>query len=75
MDRSGTVVVHAGVWSALEFSEGLAPAPVSQLDRPPRWGFIDRTGQFAIPPQYFGVWQFSEGLARVFVSGEVGSTG
>ena len=75
IDRSGTVVVRADVWLALDFSGGLAPAPVSQSNRPPKWGFIDRTGHFAIPPRYSAVDAFSEGLARVTASGEAGSTG
>ena len=75
MDRSGKVVLQADVWLALDFSEGLAPAPLSQLKRQPKWGFIDRSGRFAIPPQYLEVEAFSEGLARVTVSNEAGNTG
>src|ERR1044072_1907623 len=28
-----------------------------------KWGFIDRTGRFRIPPRYNGAGQFSEGVA------------
>jgi len=63
---------------SFDFSEGLAPAsryagfPDDQF---PKWGFIDRAGHFAIGPQYYWVDPFSEGLARISVSSEVGSTG
>jgi hypothetical protein len=32
-----------------------------------RWGFIDRTGRFRIPPRYSGAGQFSEGVAYVWL--------
>lgn len=72
VDHSGKVVFHVDTSLAFDFSEGLAPA---RSDQDNRWGFIDRTGRFAIPPQYFWVDPFSDGLARVSVVGEVGSTG
>lgn len=31
-----------------------------------KWGFIDRTGRFRIPPRYNGAGQFSEGIAYVW---------
>jgi hypothetical protein len=78
MDRSGKVIFHTDAWLAFDFSEGFAPASRyagSLKDKFPRWGFIDRTGQFAIAPQFEWVDPFSEGLARVSVSGYVGTTG
>ena len=33
-----------------------------------KWGFIDRTGRFRIPPRYDGAGQFSEGVAYVYFS-------
>src|SRR5688572_29314737 len=33
-----------------------------------KWGFIDRTGRFRIPPRYDGAGQFSEGVAYVYIS-------
>lgn len=33
-----------------------------------KWGFIDRTGRFRIPPRYDGAGQFSEGVAYVWFS-------
>jgi hypothetical protein len=78
MDRSGKVSFHSDAWLAFDFSEGFAPA--SQYagfpnDKFPKWGFIDHAGGFAIAPQYQWVEPFSEGLARVSVSSEVGTTG
>src|SRR5687768_14671034 len=35
--------------------------PVRDADG--KWGFIDRTGRFRIPPRYNGAGQFSEGVA------------
>lgn len=32
-----------------------------------KWGFIDRTGRFRIPPRYDGAGQFSEGVAYVWL--------
>jgi hypothetical protein len=75
LDRSGAVAFQADVLLALDFSEGLAPALAPDLKVPPMWGFIDRTGHFAIPPRYASVDAFSEGLARVSASGEVEGTG
>jgi hypothetical protein len=34
---------------------------------PERWGFIDLDGEVAIPPAYYSLSQFSDGLARVSV--------
>ena len=31
------------------------------------WGYIDRTGQIAIPPRFHDAWDFHEGLAAVKV--------
>ncbi|MGJ5814145.1 WG repeat-containing protein [Paludibaculum fermentans] len=59
------------IWS---FSEGLAAA----METPgSMWGYIDRTGKFAIPPKFPSypkgvVSSFSEGLAAVEVEGKLG---
>jgi hypothetical protein len=51
------------------FSEGLAGAGLRG-----KAGFVDRTGKFVIEPKFDGVWEFSEGLAKVmlgeFMQGE-----
>ena len=64
-DTSGSVVFRADVWLALDFSEGMAPAATNGERK---WGFLDRSGRFAIPPKYFSVERFSEGLALASVS-------
>jgi hypothetical protein len=79
IDTSGKTVFRTTADSyAPGFSDGLAPAAIwrdvnGYKDR--TFGFIDRTGRLAIPAQYMFAESFSEGLARVSVSGEVGSTG
>jgi hypothetical protein len=78
VDRSGSIVLTSDAWLAFDFSSGLAPASLYAgfpADKFPKWGFIDRRGNFTIPAQYYGVDPFSEGLARVSVAAEVGSTG
>jgi hypothetical protein len=78
IDTFGKTVLRPDVSYSLDFSQGLAAAAVWRevngvSDR--KYGFIDRSGRFAIPDQYMFVESFSDGLARVSVSGEVGSTG
>ncbi len=71
VDRSGKVVFRTDSRFSSDFFEGLAAASSESS----RWGFIDRTGRFTVPPQYYEVEAFSEGIARISVTGEVGSTG
>ncbi|MBL8236590.1 MAG: WG repeat-containing protein [Bryobacterales bacterium] len=40
-----------------------------------KWGFVDKTGKWAIAPRFQRAYDFAEGLAVVQVSGELGSTG
>ena len=78
IDPSGRVAFRTDAWLAFDFSEGLASASRYAgfpADKFARWGFIDRTGNFAIAPQYYGVGSFVGGLARVAVSSEFGTTG
>jgi len=44
------------------FSEGLAAA---QDDASGKWGYVDKTGKWAIEPKYYAAHRFSEGLAAV----------
>src|SRR5215471_11177127 len=37
-----------------------------------KWGFIDKTGKFVVPPRYDSVWSFAEQLASVSVGGKWG---
>ena len=74
-DRNGVEAFRLDAWLAFDFSEGFAPASKRDEHNNPKWGFVDRTGRFVIAPQYSWVDGFSEGLAKVSVSGETGSVG
>ena len=60
-------VIPAGFENIQSFSEGLAAVLVDG-----HYGFIDKTGQMVIEPQFIDVHDFTEGLAavRVFKDGE-----
>ena len=69
IDASGKRVIDLPLQITWEFSEGLAVA-MGELDGERRWGYIDTTGEFAIPLQFpesprVFVSSFSEGLAAV----------
>jgi hypothetical protein len=51
-------------WS---LSEGLAA-----VNRLGRWGYVDKTGRFIIPPQFRKAHSFSHGLALVLVGDRIG---
>jgi len=76
VDTSGkpAVTVADGLESSWDFSEGLAAA----LDeKTKKWGYIDRTGEFAIRPRFEGhsggyVSSFSDGMARIKVADRYG---
>lgn len=53
--------------SGLGFAAGLAPAASGK-----GWGYLDTTGQWAIPPQYENAFGFAEGAAPVQVGGRWG---
>ena len=73
VDKSGhALVLRVEAWLPGDFSEGLAAA---SKDTKSPWGFINRTGAFVIQPQFDSVQPFSEGLARVSVSRQFGTTG
>jgi hypothetical protein len=62
IDQRGNWVIRPTLDRAGErFSCGLVSASPS---RPQPYGFIDRKGDFIIAPQFGGVFEFSEGLAR-----------
>ncbi|MHB8067861.1 MAG: WG repeat-containing protein [Desulfobaccales bacterium] len=62
IDKSGKMVFEGEEYEWVrEFSEGLAAA----RGKNDKYGFIDKTGKFAIPPQFARVGNFSEGLAAV----------
>jgi hypothetical protein len=63
------MAIPAQFEDAAEFSEGRAAVKTGD-----QWGFIDKTGEMVIPPQFvvrfhpfFGYYRFSEGVAHVWV--------
>jgi hypothetical protein len=71
IDREGRPVGGMGYSDARPYSEGLAAVKVDYEDYS-AWGFVDRRGEFAIPPLFSDVGAgFSEGLAVVTVENEM----
>lgn len=84
IDIKGNMVIPPMFTSAKYFSEGLAAVLVggqSYIDSSTdggqyissekgKWGYIDRTGEIKIPPQFSEAREFSEGLAAVAVGDE-----
>ncbi len=69
IDTAGRIVINAGAYQRVAgFSEGLAGVYLAGAG----WGFIDKTGQVAIEPQFEAGGSFSEGLAVVVVKGKSG---
>ncbi|MDR2355968.1 MAG: WG repeat-containing protein [Clostridiales Family XIII bacterium] len=54
-----------------DYREGLASVR-KHINGVPKWGFIDRYGEIAIPIQYDSVSVFIDGTARVSVGGKLG---
>jgi hypothetical protein len=74
LDVKGRKVLDNGFYRIWDFSEGVAAA-LEAADS--KWGYIDRSGQFAIPPQFPAypgglVSDFSDGLAAIEISGKLG---
>jgi hypothetical protein len=79
MDRTGAIVIEARFEDAGDFRDGLAPVNVhsdettwcprdssgSRKGFTNKWGFIDKSGQLVIAPQYESAEAFSEGLAAI----------
>ena len=53
----------------LQFSEGLMAFPDTATGK---FGYIDRSGQFLIPPQFDGAYPFHDGLARIAAGSRFG---
>ena len=86
IDIKGNFIIPPSFTSARDFSEGLAAVNVegrsyidSTIDRggyqyisveKGKWGYIDRTGEMKIPPQFSEAREFHEGLALVAVGDE-----
>ncbi len=62
IDKNGDIVIQPKFDDTKTFSDGLALAWISGQN----WGFINKTGQFAIPTQFAknDAHNFSDGLAR-----------
>ena len=63
IDKSGGEVIPGSIWSAGDFTEGLAYVSKG----PGTFGFIDKTGKEAISLKYDAGFSFSEGLAAVCI--------
>jgi len=71
VDLAGHPVIQEKVYGSWPFCEGLAPA-CQRLGGNVKWGFLDTTGAFAIPPKFDAVTQFSERLSAVVIEGRYG---
>jgi hypothetical protein len=75
IDATGKKVLDTDFYRNWDFSEGLAVAMREDADK--KWGYIDTSGNFAIPPQFNTsmedyVWPFSGGFAKIKVKGLYG---
>lgn len=61
-EKIPTCIVLSQVDTAGEFSEGMAPVRDSETEL---WGYIDRWGEYVLPPVYKRACEFREGLALV----------
>ncbi len=74
IDATGQQVIGKELYRLWDFSEGLAAA---LPDANGKWGYVDHSGQFVIPPQFPFypnglVNNFSDGLAAVEIDGKLG---
>lgn len=60
IDSTGKIIRQPGFEYALDFYEGYA-----LVSNQGRYGYLDKTGAFAIPMKYDVGWSFSEGVALV----------
>lgn len=78
IDERGKMVLRAGEWLEInDFSDGLAAVQVLVTDnsvyrgyQEQRFGFIDRTGKFVIPPRFYQAQKFSDGRALFVQTGK-----
>lgn len=73
IDTSGEIVIESQPYfiEIGRFNDGMAVITEGS-GRSRRWGFIDKTGEIAIPMKYKGAFEFSEGLARVKIGDKWG---
>jgi len=68
IDRTGRIVLSgARVRESSYFSEGLMP-----MEEGGRWGFVDRSFNWVVPPQFAHAGELSEGLAPVRIGTKEG---
>jgi hypothetical protein len=63
LGTDGREVIKARFLRARDFSEGLAAVDALTDDRA-RWGYIDRAGEWVVPPRLESADAFSDGLAQ-----------
>ncbi len=69
-NRQRRLQIRAQFDGAAEFSEGLAAVSMNG-----KWGYIDRSGEMAVPPWFLRGESFSENAARVVADGPCVYTG
>lgn len=62
IDQTSKIVIPARFKDARQFGNGLAPATENGKD----WGFIDKSGNFKLPPIYAKAQPFTDGFALVY---------
>ena len=71
MDKTGKITIPTRFSWVGKFSEGLAPAAVSEdLSSDRKWGAVDSKGKFVITPQFVELSEFSDGLAVACISSD-----
>ena len=75
IDRSGSLVIKLNSRHHGTFSNGLARVWTAEgsKDNKERWGYVDATGGFAVPPTYDWALPFSDEVGVVNVGASVGS--
>lgn len=86
IDKTGRVVIapqfdlpgphYLRHWEVLEYYEGARPWVFSEglavVRKGARWGYVNKTGKWVIPPRFQKAQTFSGGLALVMVGNRVG---
>lgn len=62
IDKTGNFVIPLKFQCANSFSEGIAPARITQNGK---YGYIDKSGEFVIKPQWDQADQFKDGYAQI----------
>ena len=65
MDKTGAIRIEGENAEARPFSEGLAAVKTSRESGRNNWGYLNPSGEFAIPPNFNSAGPFLKGLALV----------